>query len=126
MKSVIRLEEAAIAGLTIYLFSTLDIGWGWFALLFFAPDLSFMAYALGPSVGGITYDVIHHRGALIAMYIVGGLAGIQALQGVALIFLAHSSLDRVFGYGLKYLDSFNHTHLGMIGKSAGPQTNSGR
>jgi hypothetical protein len=125
MKSVIRLEEAALAGLAIYLFSTLEIGWGWFALLFFAPDLSFIAYTLGPSLGGITYDVVHHRGALIAMYIVGALTGTPALEGVALIFLAHSSMDRVFGYGLKYLDSFDHTHLGRIGKSAGPQTNSG-
>jgi hypothetical protein len=25
-------------------------------------------------------------------------------------------MDRIFGYGLKYSDSFYHTHLGMIGK----------
>jgi hypothetical protein len=36
---------------------------------------------------------------------------------VALIFLAHSTFDRVAGYGLKYSNSFNHTHLGWIGKS---------
>jgi hypothetical protein len=36
---------------------------------------------------------------------------------VALIFLAHSTFDRVAGYGLKYFDSFDHTHLGWIGKS---------
>ena len=28
-----------------------------------------------------------------------------------------SSLDRVFGYGLKYYDAFEQTHLGMIGKA---------
>lgn len=37
-----------------------------------------------------------------------GLAG--------LIILRHSSLDRVFGHGLKYPDSVRHTHLGMIGR----------
>jgi hypothetical protein len=36
---------------------------------------------------------------------------------VALIFLAHSTFDRVAGYGLKYFDSFDHTHLGWVGKS---------
>jgi hypothetical protein len=28
----------------------------------------------------------------------------------------HSSLDRVLGYGLKYPDAFQNTHLGRIGK----------
>lgn len=41
----------------------------------------------------------------------------------ALLFLApdlsmlgHSSLDRVFGYGLKHDDAFQNTHFGVIGK----------
>ena len=33
------------------------------------------------------------------------------------IMLAHSSIDRVFGYGLKYADSSDHTHLGWVGKT---------
>jgi hypothetical protein len=32
------------------------------------------------------------------------------------ILLGHSSLDRVLGYGLKYPDSFQNTHLGVIGR----------
>ena len=35
-----------------------------------------------------------------------------------LILFGHSSMDRILGYGLKYPDSFEHTHLGMIGKSS--------
>ncbi|MBI2283378.1 MAG: DUF4260 family protein [Bacteroidetes bacterium] len=31
---------------------------------------------------------------------------------------AHSSFDRVMGYGLKYRDSFNNKHLGRTGKAA--------
>ncbi len=31
---------------------------------------------------------------------------------------AHSSMDRMLGYGLKYEDSFGNTHLGMIGKKS--------
>jgi hypothetical protein len=38
---------------------------------------------------------------------------------VGLIFMAHSCFDRVAGYGLKYFDSFDHTHLGWVGKSKG-------
>jgi len=44
---------------------------------------------------------------------------------IGLIFLAHSSFDRVLGYGLKYPDDFSHTHLGWIGKSAGKNKEQG-
>ncbi len=33
-----------------------------------------------------------------------------------LILYGHASLDRIFGYGLKFGNSFQHTHLGWIGK----------
>src|SRR3954470_22529461 len=39
-------------------------------------------------------------------------------QAAALIWFAHIGLDRALGYGLKYDDSFQHTHLGWIGKRA--------
>jgi hypothetical protein len=86
--------------------------------LVFVPDLSFIAYADGPRVGGIVYDVLHHRGLLIASYLIATAFGIRVLQLVSLVFLAHSSVDRAFGYSLKYLDSPNHTHLGMVWKEA--------
>jgi hypothetical protein len=118
MKNLIRIEEAFFVFLAIYLFTLLDYAWWWFLLLFFAPDLTFIAYIAGPRAGGIVYDLVHHRGLLIGLYILGSVLAIQTLQLIALVFLAHSSFDRIFGYGLKYLDSPNHTHLGMIGKEA--------
>ena len=34
-----------------------------------------------------------------------------------IILFAHISMDRIFGYGLKFNDSFFNTHLGKIGKN---------
>jgi hypothetical protein len=34
---------------------------------------------------------------------------------IGVILFSHAALDRVFGYGLKYADSFKNTHLGKIG-----------
>ncbi|MCY7293028.1 MAG: DUF4260 domain-containing protein [Ferruginibacter sp.] len=31
-----------------------------------------------------------------------------------LLFLAHSSFDRILGYGLKYPDNFKHTNVGYM------------
>jgi len=35
---------------------------------------------------------------------------------MAVVIFGHSSLDRFLGFGLKYFDGFNVTHLGTIGK----------
>ena len=39
----------------------------------------------------------------------------------AIILYGHASMDRIFGYGLKFNDSFHHTHLGWIGKATHDQ-----
>lgn len=36
---------------------------------------------------------------------------------IGIVMFAHSSFDRVLGYGLKYCDNFKNTHLGAIGKT---------
>ena len=119
MKILTRLEELSLGILAFYLFRLLPIPWWWFFVLLLAPDASMLGYLLGPHIGAITYDLVHHRAVSIAIYVLGGTLGIAWLQAAALIIFAHSSLDRVMDYGLKYPDAFQHTHLGMIGRQTG-------
>jgi hypothetical protein len=35
---------------------------------------------------------------------------------LGLVWLAHIGLDQLLGYGLKYDDSFQHIHLGILGR----------
>ena len=63
MKNLLKLEELFMFGLALFLFSKLDYGWGWYALLFFAPDLSMIGYLANPRFGAWTYNLIHHKGA---------------------------------------------------------------
>jgi hypothetical protein len=118
MKTITRLEELFLAVLAFYLFLSLPVPWWWFFVLLLAPDLSMAGYLLGPRVGAITYNAVHHRAVSVALFIIG--AGLHApwMQAAGLILFAHSSLDRMLGYGLKYADAFQHTHLGMIGSAA--------
>ena len=44
MKNLLKVEELFLFGLALFLFSKLHYGWGWYALLFFAPDLSMLGY----------------------------------------------------------------------------------
>jgi hypothetical protein len=112
MKILLQLEEFFLVLLSMWLFSALDYAWWWFALLFLAPDLAMIGYVAGPRVGAMAYNLAHHKGVAMGLYLIGALLGSQLWQLLGLIMLAHSSLDRIFGYGLKHFDSFSHTHLG--------------
>jgi Domain of unknown function (DUF4260) len=118
MKTLLRLEELALFLLAIYLFSELAYAWWVFPLLLLTPDLGALGYLGGSRIGAATYNFTHHKGIAVAAYLAGALLGSEILQLVGVIMLAHSSIDRAVGYGLKYPDSFDHTHLGWIGKTA--------
>lgn len=117
MKTLTRLEELFLGILAFYLFLLLRFHWWWFFVLLLAPDVSMLGYLLGPRTGAVIYNAVHHRAVSVTLYIAGGLLGVAWLQAAALIVFAHSSLDRVMGYGLKYADAFQHTHLGVIGRA---------
>ncbi|HQW71323.1 MAG: DUF4260 domain-containing protein [Saprospiraceae bacterium] len=120
MKSLLKLEEFALlicfSGIYFYY---LEGSWSLFLLLFFVPDVSFLAYLVNPAIGAFFYNIMHHKGLIMLFLIIGHYFKIATMVDVSIIFLAHSCFDRLFGYGLKYLDSFEHTHLGWIGKSGG-------
>ena len=116
MKTLLKLEEFFLFGLALFLFSQLEYGWGLYALLFLAPDLSMIGYLITPRLGAWTYNLIHHKGLAVALYVSGFLFSLSWLMFAGVVLLGHSSLDRVFGYGLKYEDTFDHTHLGRLGE----------
>jgi hypothetical protein len=122
MKTLLRLEELAFFLFSIYLFSLLHLPWWYFPALLLVPDLGMLGYLAGPRPGAAVYNLVHHRGLALLYYALGALLGIPALALAGVILFAHSSLDGVFGYGLKLSDSFSSTHLGRLGRndSKGP------
>jgi hypothetical protein len=118
MKTLVRLEEVGLFLFSIYLFYLFPFSWWLFPLLLFVPDVSMLGYLAGPRVGAAVYNVVHHRGLALLWYVLGMLLGSPALALAGVVTFAHSSLDRVLGYGLKFSDSFQNTHLGRIGRGA--------
>ena len=116
MKTVLKLEELGLFVFGIYLFNQLDFAWWWFLVLILAPDFSMIGYAFGNKAGAVSYNLFHHRGVAVFIYFVGIYFTNQIVQLIGVILFAHSSMDRMFGYGLKYETGFKHTHLGEIGK----------
>ncbi len=116
MKEVLRLEELIQFVFGVYLFSLLPFTWWWFLVLFLAPDLAMLGYVFGNRVGAFAYNLFHHKGMAIAVYLLGVYLGNDILLLAGVILYAHSAFDRILGYGLKYGTGFNNSHLGSIGK----------
>jgi hypothetical protein len=118
LRTLLRLE-----GLTLFASMTLLYGfWGgpwWvYAVLFLAPDLSFLGYLAGGRIGAIVYNAMHSYMAPMALMTAGFGFAPPLVISVAMIWLAHIGLDRALGYGLKYSKGFAFTHLGTIGRGA--------
>lgn len=92
--------------------------WSLYALLFLAPDLSFLAYLAGPRVGAFVYNALHATIGPLLLVLVGLVLAEPMFGSISLIWLAHIGLDRALGFGLKYAAGFRLTHLGRIGKDA--------
>lgn len=116
MKTLLKFEEVAQFAFGIMLFSTMDYSWWVFPALILTPDIGMIGYLVSPSTGAATYNLFHHKGIALVMLIIGMWLAIPELQLVGIILFSHAAMDRIFGYGLKYADSFNNTHLGKIGK----------
>jgi len=116
MKNVLKLEEAAMLVLSIYALSLFHVSWWVYLLLLIAPDISCIGYAAGSKVGAVCYNLFHHKGIATAIFIAGFILKDEWLQITGIILFGHSSMDRMFGYGLKLHQGFKYTHLGMIGK----------
>lgn len=118
MKYLIRLEEATKLALALYL--SIQIGYGPLIFLAFllVPDVSMVGYLINSKVGAYLYNVVHHQSVGLIVTVVGYMLNQPQVIFAGLILVGHSSMDRMFGYGLKHSDDFKNTHLGRIGKHA--------
>lgn len=114
MKRLLQSEEILLFGFSIYLFSLTDFEWWWYPALILLPDIGMIGYAVNPRIGAFTYNLFHHRGLAVAILCAGWFLANPNLELAGIILLGHSSMDRIFGYGLKYPDSFKNTHLGKL------------
>jgi hypothetical protein len=115
MKQVLRLEELGMFILGIFMFGLLGYKWWLFFVLIFVPDIGMLGYLWNNKVGALLYNVFHHKGLAILLYFLGIYLSLPALQLAGVILFAHASMDRIFGYGLKFDKGFKYTHLGEIG-----------
>lgn len=114
---LLRLEGLTVLATSTAAFTLLHANWWLFAALFFAPDVSFLAYLANARIGAIAYNAMHSYIAPLLLGLIAHFAQTPSLLPIALIWLAHIGFDRALGYGLKYASAFGDTHLGSKGQS---------
>ncbi|MBX4197751.1 DUF4260 domain-containing protein [Candidatus Parcubacteria bacterium] len=124
MTKLLRIEAFGFLLLTLFLYYLYGFSWIWFAILFFAPDISMLGYLKNPRFGALIYNAAHFYLIpiiilIISWYIFGYTTWLVVTDftwQLSLIWIAHISLDRTLGYGLKLSTGFKDTHLGRIGR----------
>lgn len=108
-----------MTAVAIYFLSIYNLGlpvWLWI-LLFFTPDIGMLGYLVNTKVGALSYNIFHHKGLALAIAFTGYYLHNDVLTATGILLFAHSAFDRMLGYGLKFADSFKHTHLGSPEKN---------
>ncbi len=122
MKNYLRAEEAAQLALAILAIciQPVSITWWLWPVLFLSPDLSMLGYLHNTRTGAAAYNLFHHKGIAALIILIGYGLHMPWMLFIGLVLFAHATFDRLAGYGLKYADSFSHTHLDYVGKAKIP------
>lgn len=116
MNFLLKLEELGQLLLSILLFQHLDYAWWIYPACILLPDVSMLGYLFNTKIGAWAYNLFHHKLLGIAVIGLGYWLNHDLMTLSGIILFGHSAMDRALGYGLKYADSFQHTHLGWVGK----------
>jgi Domain of unknown function (DUF4260) len=111
---LLRIEEASLLLISLFLYQHLHYSWLLFAILFLAPDLFMAGYLVSPRLGAAIYNLAHTLWLPIALLFAGNLLHWHPAPAISLIWIAHIAMDRLLGFGLKYPTFFKDTHLQHI------------
>jgi hypothetical protein len=92
-------------------FSITHQSW-WLALsVILVPDVFAAGYAFGTRLGAHLYNVAHATPLPALLVGIGWWQDHPLVLAIGTIWLGHIGMDRMLTFGLKYPDSFQHTHL---------------
>jgi hypothetical protein len=111
---ILRAEAGVALLCTVVAYRITEANWILFAILFFAPDLTMVGYAISSRIGAAVYNAGHTYVSPTILAFVGWSITDPLLYSLALIWAAHIGFDRLLGYGLKYPNAFGDTHLGRL------------
>jgi hypothetical protein len=109
----LRLEGAVLLAGSLIAYAATGEPWWLVPLALLVPDLFMAGYLRGTRPGAQLYNIAHSTALPAGMVGLGWWQSQPLVLALGLIWLAHIGMDRLLGYGLKYDDHFQHTHLGI-------------
>ncbi|MDO8604855.1 MAG: DUF4260 domain-containing protein [bacterium] len=113
---ILKSEAFAFFVLAVWLYYTTNAGWILFFILLLTPDFFMIGYLKNSKLGAMIYNIGHTYTAPLILLAIFLVFQISILLPISLIWIAHISMDRMLGYGLKLDTNFKDTNLGRIGK----------
>ncbi|GMG97423.1 DUF4260 domain-containing protein [Tepidimicrobium xylanilyticum] len=107
----IRIEGALGFLLSLIIYLHLDFNMLVFFICLFLPDLLMLGYLVDNNVGAFFYNLGHVFVFPLILLLLAAITKGQIFIMAGLIWSAHIFLDRMIGYGLKYVEGFKITHL---------------
>jgi hypothetical protein len=112
----LRLEGAVLLAGSLIAYPMTRQAWWLVPLTILLPDLLMIGYLGSTRLGAQLYNTAHSTLLPAAMIGLGWWQSKPLVVALGLTWLAHIGIDRLLGYGLKYGDHFQHTHLGHLGQ----------
>jgi hypothetical protein len=111
INKIVRFENGFAFAISFYIYMQLDFPiWLFFALLL-VPDITMIGYVINAKIGATVYN-IGHSFILPLLFVLGYFYFLKDfLLIISIVWLAHIFMDRLLGFGLKYKESFNNTHI---------------
>ena len=114
--NILKLESFAFLIATIWAYYLVGASWLLFLVLILVPDVFMAGYLKDSKLGALVYNIGHMYIVPLSLLGIYLLFHILVLLPISIIWLAHISMDRMLGYGLKLDTGFKDTHLGNIGR----------
>jgi hypothetical protein len=112
-KVLLHIEGFVVLVVACALYAHFQFSWITFAILFFAPDLAMLGYAINKKTGTICYNLFHTYTVPLVIFLALFCQGSRNYE-IPLIWTAHIAFDRLLGYGIKYETAFKDTHLQKV------------
>lgn len=109
MSNLIRLENVCVFTAVVSVYFIFDFLLWIFLLSLLVPDISMVGYAVNKDIGSKVYNLGHTYVLSIIATLLYSVTNEETILQISLIWLAHISMDRTIGYGLKYALGFDKT-----------------
>jgi hypothetical protein len=113
---LLRLEALLVLLITLICYSGLHGSWLLFLVLFLVPDVSLLGYlAEGNGRFAATfYNALHCYAVPLGLALIAWRLNSAVTERITVIWVAHIALDRFIGFGLKYAQAANPTHMQSV------------